>query len=93
MTATNEDIRRAFNVQKMRLIGVASGYIDGNKVGPPEITPKMQKRIPFSKDYNTYEEYMNDKMLVIEMMGKNEEIPNDIFNKLKSTAEELDLLW
>lgn len=49
-------------------------------------------RIPFSRNFRTCREFEEAKVKLLEADINGVEIPEDLFNKVKSTMEELGLL-
>lgn len=78
------------NVKKLTQVGLLPMYLDGSGTKAP--TKKQQERIPFSQLYNTYSEYSNDIDLALEYHFSEQEIPDQLFNRLRSTALELGLV-
>lgn len=73
------------NLIKLKKIGAMPNYIDcgDNK-------PNNKIRVPFSKQYKTESEYIEDKCRALEFAERGEEIPDALYKKLLDTKEELE---
>lgn len=70
---------------KLQMIGVIPDYLDTKS----EIKLDID-RIPFSKYYRTYKDYVNDKLKAFDISNSGREIPDDLFQKLLETRKELE---
>ena len=90
MSTLNERIIRSNNIRKLRLAGILPMYIDDTTSS--NIIRSIKDIIPFSFLYKTFNNYNKDIELAEKMLEDGRDIPNELFNKLRSTALELGLV-
>jgi hypothetical protein len=81
------NINGDFSTFKLRQMGVLPRYIDCEQ--KDALDEGRIKEIPFSKEYNTYDEYLNDKLIAFQYFKEDKDIPDELYTKMKSTADQL----
>ena len=76
------------NYLKLKRIGILPRYIE-SKVEKQEQLDK--NKIPFSKHYRTYNDYIKDLKSVAEYTENCMEIPDSLVEKLEETLKELNI--
>lgn len=72
-------------------IGLLPGYWTS---GGSDMKVNSEKRLSperFSTNYKTREEFDNDRIKILEYLGRMEYAPEDLVQKVAETVEELDL--
>lgn len=93
METNTQNIRkiRLINHIKLCIIGLVAPYIDGGPYGILKLTTKQKEKVPFSKNYNTYQDYQNELKKVEKYVDEDKEIPFELVKSLGDTLEELSL--
>ena len=83
------------NSYKMKKAGSLPRCIAGNLAEQHNYLQKLIKQVPFSSHYTTYQDYMKDKEKLCDIYCKDvdQELPDDIVEKLYQTDKELGIWW
>jgi hypothetical protein len=86
---TPERKLRNTNIRTLKEVGILPRYLDCCSNRGKELDSKRRSIIPFNRVYFRYEDYSQDKLRMSKIASEDKVIPDDLYNRLFQTAEEL----
>lgn len=77
------------NSRKLRALGIIKYKLD-TKTSTYDFDERVFNKIPFSKEYTTYDDYKKDLDKVVKTSIKSEPIHDNLFNKLVKTDKKVN---
>jgi hypothetical protein len=77
------------NMLRLKDMGVIPRYLDGENIPMSRVSMERTMRVPYSKEYNTYDDFCRDSANAVKYLNNDIIIPDELYTKMKSTADQL----